>query len=141
MIPSSDVSGGMPMRRMVVSWIALLSLAALGCATPTPSSTTLREATGTLNGVVVDQAGRPLSGAVVTVAPIDASTPQIALQSNTGGKFSAKLAPGRYRVLASLPGYRESPREEVVIAAGESTGLRVMLTAPAAPEVLPLGRG
>ncbi|MBU8898806.1 carboxypeptidase-like regulatory domain-containing protein [Corallococcus sp. M34] len=75
--------------------------------------------TGSLSGVVVDTAGRPLSGVVVEAEARDEDTRLgelgfSSLQARTGpdGRFSfERMAEGRYALRASLDGYAmETPR-------------------------------
>lgn len=73
------------------------------------------------SGRVVDAAGRPVPGALVSVVWGTAPTPEIARCTNASGAFHVGLPPGRFRLeatTASGTGQVEvegGPGEEIVI--------------------------
>jgi hypothetical protein len=74
---------------------------------------------GTLKGTLTVQ-GRPLKGMVLSLVDIDSGTVH-RLTSGDGGRFEAKLAPGRYVVSAEGRGglvIAEAPRQVPVVAGG-----------------------
>src|SRR5690349_24491064 len=78
--------------------------------------------TGVIQGTVSTQSGSvKLPGVVVSIR--GASDQEVAqLVSNEDGQFAASdLAPGRYRVLASLDGFQSVEGEAVVTAGGTAT--------------------
>lgn len=57
----------------------------------------------TLRLAVVDSAGRPVSGAVVTIDEASVVVPEIALLSNPEGEVVMHLPTGRYRFMVRGP--------------------------------------
>ncbi|HEX5706375.1 MAG TPA: carboxypeptidase regulatory-like domain-containing protein, partial [Pyrinomonadaceae bacterium] len=105
-----------------------LLLASLLCA-----SASAQQSLGTLRGQVVDTFGGVIIGATVTVA--DAAGVERTATTDDEGRYAlAGLAPGRYTVRATAPGFDEYVNAEVEVAAGEATGLDVLLNVAVAEE-------
>jgi streptogramin lyase len=98
---------------------------------------------GSLEGVVKNAAGQPVSGAFVRLKN---STARPALTfmviSQNGGAFSAKdLPPGNYTV-QGVSGQNQSPiSEPVAVASGKASKMDVALTAPRGPLLTPAWPG
>lgn len=73
----------------------------------------------TLDVVVIDETGKPLPGALVSV-------PGYRSTSGLGGTCRFGLLPGRYAILVSKPGYR-GRRVNVGVRPGETTTTHVKL--------------
>ncbi len=54
-----------------------------------------------LEGRVIDEAGRPVEGALVAVIEASAPVPEIALVTDEDGRFALGVRPGRYRLQAT----------------------------------------
>ena len=81
-------------------------------------------ARGTLNVTIVDPSGAVIAGATVTVAGAEdatkAATPEPAQTSSQGVAAITGLAPGRYTVEGSFPGFETRLVKDVRIRAGEN---------------------
>ncbi len=91
----------------------------------------LAQATGTttadLRGLVVDEAGSALPGALITATNQDNGFSRQAT-SEVGGSFAIRLLPpGLYRVSASLPGLRAADAPNVRLSVGATTTLELRL--------------
>ena len=128
------------MRQLAVLVGAVLALSACGgggaggAGSPQPvsgSSSPAGPAVTVVEGVVEDAAGRPVRGALVVPRPADARTPavpEIAVHSDSRGRFSWPLRPGAYEMVAQL-GERRSPPVAVAVTAN-SRPRGVELTLP-----------
>jgi len=56
------------------------------------------------NGIVVDAGGRPVRGALVSVAWGTGPTPEVAVETDEEGRFRLHLPEGRYRLAAHTAG-------------------------------------
>jgi len=84
-----------------------------------------QEIIGSVSGKVQDAAGAVLSGASIAVFQ-NSDTPVTGVASDTGGKFSLQLAPGRYKLVVSFTGH-QSRESELLVIAGKSNVLSVTL--------------
>lgn len=72
----------------------------------------------TIDGVVRDEAGRPVGDAAILVATAPVPMPDIAALTSADGTFTlAAPAPGAYTIMATCDGY-EPARVAVDVAAG-----------------------
>ena len=60
---------------------------------------------------IVDETGRPVAGAFVTVEWGTAPTPEITLLTDAEGRARLGLPPGRFRIRAAAPGGGEGTGE------------------------------
>src|SRR5258708_2290194 len=98
--------------------LGLSSLTLLLCMTSAaqqasdPSSQSKSPVSGAITGRVINEAGQPLSGTSISVAPIGGAQSQ-RTSTDAEGNFKAQtLDPGAYRVFASSPGYvTQSPAD------------------------------
>jgi iron complex outermembrane receptor protein len=87
----------------------------------------LAQSAGTLTGVVSDVAGKPISGAAVSVRNEATGAPHLLKTDNTG-KFSlAELPEGSYTVEASAPSFSSSRRTGVKLSAGGAANVPLSL--------------
>jgi hypothetical protein len=59
---------------------------------------------GFRSGRVVDASGEPVPKALVTIVESTVPMPEIALQSDDGGRFALRLPPGRFTLRAHRSG-------------------------------------
>ena len=88
-----------------------------------------RSATGGLAGVVVTEAGAPITAATVRVTRGDGSDPRETATDSAGSFAIPSLPPGLYSISARRIGYREAQLPSLRIVAGKKSTVRVMLTA------------
>src|SRR5437763_11770156 len=88
-----------------------------------------RSATGALSGIVVNEAGTPVAAATIRVARADGSDPHETTGDTTGKFTIASLPSGLYQVSARRLGYRVAALPSLRVVAGQTSSIRVMLTA------------
>ena len=90
------------------------------CIVWTASSALAQVASGSITGIVKDQAGAVVPGATVTVTDI-ATNRQRVVASTGGGVYTApSLAPGSYRIDIERAGFKPTRREGILESTGES---------------------
>ncbi|MGH9402575.1 MAG: carboxypeptidase regulatory-like domain-containing protein [Terriglobia bacterium] len=104
--------------------IAGLFVAFLFCA----SGASYAQRLGGLRGRVVDPSGAVVPAAVVVVTAQHQSSPRQVTTNRRGLYDIAGLAPGRYTVTASAPGFARLTRKNVVIGPGQGVVLDLRLT-------------
>lgn len=77
------------------------------------------------SGRVVDREGRPVEGALVSVAESEGPVPEIALRTDPDGRFAFPLPPGLTRLRAHAPGGEVG--SVVVQEGGEGEGEEILL--------------
>jgi len=88
-----------------------------------------RSADVSIAGVVLTEAGAPVNAATVAITRADGSSPRETTTDSTGGFTFASLPSGLYRLSAKRIGYREAQLLSLRIVAGQTSTVRVMLTA------------
>jgi len=83
--------------------------------------------TGVVEGIVRDDGGRPVEGAVVQIAREDGSYPNTAVTASDGAFRLGFLPPGAYRAIVQATGFREAAFTEVRVRVGASVALDVRL--------------
>jgi len=83
--------------------------------------------TGSLTGVVTDPSGAVVSGAKVTLTDIDRATKNSGKTDEVGRYILRSLAPGRYSLAASAPGFRAYNFPEIVVDVNASMTLDARL--------------
>ena len=106
--PSADRSAGRMVRAVVVAWCVL------GGAAPLRAQV----AGGEITGIVHDSTGAAVPGATVTVTNVDTGVPRVAVSSGDGVYIAPGLAPGEYRVVIELSGFKPIRREGVRVTTG-----------------------
>ncbi len=101
-----------------------LALLALVCACAMFAQRDL----STLAGTVTDPSGGVVANAKVTIT--EAGTGQVYdVTTNTEGSFvRAALKPSTYSVAVEAPGFRRAEQKDIVLTAGERTGITITLT-------------
>jgi hypothetical protein len=130
----------MPFRPIPVLTIGLLFLAGCAGSPAAPAGegegidepAAFTDATGAIQGVVVDDAINPIANAQVGLLEANATT-----RTAVDGGFSfSNLAPGRYSVFAAALGH-ESKGTSVEVQAGQATTTRITLATVAIVEPYP----
>ena len=114
------------MRRTCAAFIFLIAFA----ATPALAQTLFQ---GRIDATVVDSQGRAVPGVLVDIA--GAST-QSQTTDDKGEAHFLNLAPGRYRVTASLSGFRTFQADNIEVAAGISVPLNIPLSVAGVTEAV-----
>ena len=107
------------LRRLTILAILVAVVAVATRAAQNDKPTMNRPGKGILDVVVIDQDGKPLRGAKVSV-------PGYRSRTGAGGTARFGLLPGRYAVLIAKNGYR-GKRVNAGIRPGETTTTRVTL--------------
>ena len=112
------------------SFVKVVSISLLLVAMAFPTARAQQRATtGDLAGTAISEDGKPVAGATVQVVRSDGSSPQTAT-TDANGLFRVRgLAPGLYKVAARRIGLREARLPSLRIIAGQTTEVRVTLTA------------
>ena len=77
-----------------------------------------------VDGMVSDQQGNPVTGALVTPTSLDTPSkaiPEVAVFTNAEGRFGWVLPAGRYRITVKADGYQEASAETEVPENGTAT--------------------
>ncbi|HMA21858.1 MAG TPA: carboxypeptidase regulatory-like domain-containing protein, partial [Gemmatimonadaceae bacterium] len=88
-----------------------------------------RATTGSVSGSVVGEDGKPVSNATLQLSRNDGASTQAATSDDAGSFVIRGLAPGLYRITARRIGFREAQLPSLRIVAGQTTQIRVSLTA------------
>ena len=80
---------------------------------------------GSVSGTIKDEQGGVLPGVTVTAQGVDAT--QTFVTEATGEYRFLNLAPGPYRVTATLPGFTTFVRDNVIVSVGKSVDLPMQL--------------
>jgi len=89
---------------------------------------------GSINGTVKDEQGGVLPGVTVTAQGVDAT--QTFVTEGTGEFRFLNLAPGPYKITATLPGFSTVVREDVIVAVGRSVELPLSLKIASVAETI-----
>ncbi|HUR33570.1 MAG TPA: carboxypeptidase-like regulatory domain-containing protein [Vicinamibacterales bacterium] len=102
--------------RRIVGRVWLAGMLLLGV----PGTARAQVGAGALTGVVSDQSGRAVPGALVTVVATATNRTRTAATSADGGYSVTGLAPGSYTVRIELAGFTSSERRGVRVLTGET---------------------
>ncbi len=102
------------MPRTFVVW-SLIALVYSAAAPPSYAQT----ASGQITGVVRDQAGAAVAGAIITVTETRTNRRRVVVSTNEGVYTAASLAPGEYRVDVEFAGFKPIRREGIRVSTGE----------------------
>jgi hypothetical protein len=86
-----------------------------------------QQARGTLRGVIKDELGATIVGATVTITPLEGGTEKTAIANGEGAYVFNGLAPGKYLVRATAPGFAISEDSELDLTAGQRATLDLTL--------------
>lgn len=124
-----EVSRACPFRigLQFLAFLLVLALPVAGVAQTTPFDTNSRTAdtplNGTLEGTVLDATGKPLSGALITVASAQISDAR-ATQSDAEEAYAfTDLPAGVYRLTVSVPSFDSFTNPEIALRSGQSLQL------------------
>ena len=82
---------------------------------------------GALRGTVKDEQGGALPGVTLTATSPDAIGPTAAVSDESGNYRLLNLAPGVYSITAELPGFSLFRREQIVVRAGATFQVEIVL--------------
>src|SRR5688572_22176078 len=114
------------MRRVVGLSLSLLTLISLSAAPIEAGSSS--KSLATISGIVADNKGNPLAGALVSLAREGAPKHTVKYTStDKHGKFIAKVVPGRYGIKANAMGFGEVAFNAVDVRAAQELVYRFNL--------------
>ena len=124
------------MKRTSISGLMLLVVSTL-LVIDVPAALGNKGALATVAGSVRDSKGNPLTGAVISLLKDGAS--EVIKQTSTGpdGKFSTKIAPGRYGIRAIANGFNEVVFTSVEVRASQELVYRFNLEPVGSGRTLP----
>ena len=92
----------------------------------TAATTVFGQQTGTISGRVVDEQGAVIIGVTVSIKKSDGK--EVTVVTNNQGRFRLNsLLPGSYEVKAANPGFSEFSTTGVLVRAGKTTDLPILL--------------
>jgi Carboxypeptidase regulatory-like domain len=94
---------------------------------------------GALAGEVMDQAGAPVPGAILTAIDVGTGLTRTVVTTREGSYSIPSLPPGTYRVRAELSGFRTSIRDGIRLATGETVRLDLQLELGGVSEEVTVG--
>src|SRR5258708_1556372 len=111
---------------------------ALVAAVLLPSSA-FAQAVGTVSGTVLDQQGRVIPGATVTMINEGTTDMRVVVSDSEGNFVVTNLQPGQYTLKISLESFRTLERKNIVLSAGERLAVsNLALEVGSAGETLPV---
>jgi len=109
------------MLRREVGWILCVLLwGAVGSAAAQIGA-------GAVSGVLTDQSGDAVPGAVVTAMDVETAQTRTVVTGVDGGFMIPSLTPGTYRIRVALSGFKTLIRDDVRLATGETVRLDLRL--------------
>ncbi len=87
-----------------------------------------QQGTGEIGGRVTDEQGAVLPGATLVVTHEETGVFRQVISGGDGTYFVSQLYPGRYRITATMQGFRSIERRGVVLAVGNTLTINLMLT-------------
>ena len=103
----------------------MLPCSALICA----SAVFAQRDLATLVGTVTDPSGGVVANAKVTITEVGTGQVYSLLHQRHGGEFvRPALKPSTYTVTVSAPGFRTAEQKDILLKAGERTGVNITLT-------------
>ena len=107
-------------RRLIVSWVVLLSVATAG-------EVAAQGGDGALRGSVKDSQGGALPGVTVTATSPVLFSPSVAVTDGSGNYRLINLPPGTFTVTAELAGFAAQPREGILLRAGSNFQVDIVM--------------
>ena len=115
------------MKVLIASLRIAFAIAFFVGVASTAVSHSQESATGSIQGVVMDQSGKPIRDAEIAI--ISASQTQRATVSNAEGRFSVSgLQLGTYSVQVSATGFSAQERQGNVVTAGHATEIQLSMS-------------
>jgi Carboxypeptidase regulatory-like domain/TonB dependent receptor len=93
--------------RINTSIIGLLVVLSASLCLDAPIANARKVTLGTVTGAVVDHRGNPVAGAIISLLKDGADKVVKQTRSDAQGRFSARVAPGRYGITAIANGFNE----------------------------------
>jgi len=103
-------------------------LAAIVVLVTTGGASSAQEIRATVTGRVTDEQAAVLPGAVVTATNLDTNVSVESVTDAVGGYTISQLQPGRYRLTASLQGFKAFVREGIVLHTAETAAVNIQLS-------------
>jgi carboxypeptidase family protein len=94
-----------------------------------------------ITGIVVDQAGAAVPGAMLTITAAETNLRRMTLTSEDGTYVVPGLVPGSYTVRVELNGFRPLTREGILLATGETLRFDLRLELGAVTEAITVTAG
>ncbi|MEO8368237.1 MAG: carboxypeptidase-like regulatory domain-containing protein [Candidatus Solibacter sp.] len=82
----------------------------------------------TLVGVITDPSGAVVANAKVTITEVETGQVYSLLTGSTGDFVRPALKPSTYNVTVEAPGFRKAEQKDILLKAGERTGITIALT-------------
>ncbi len=101
------------------------------------AASTQAQTTGTISGLVVDDQGRPIASAAIT---LQGQGQTLSATSDGNGAFTFTVAPGVYAVVASRGGFQGAQTTDIAVTGGASTSVRVQMTDASSSSLRVIGR-
>ena len=83
--------------------------------------------TATLNGTVRDQTGAAVPNAALTLNGVEQQFERATVSDTSGLYVLPALPPGRYKLMAKAPGFRDSAIDQIQLSGGQASTLDVTL--------------
>ena len=100
-----------------------------------PAPTIAQSTFGTLTGTVTDSSGAVVPGATITITRLGTEVVLTTTSDSAGAYQLLNLDPGRYRVVVTLPGFRDESRE-IDLLARQTVRIDVPLAVAGAQEAV-----
>src|SRR5665213_2291606 len=104
------------------NWLRV-ALLALSCA----SAVFAQRDLGTLVGTVTDPSNAVIVGAKVTITEVGTGEVYTVSTSSAGDFVRPALKPSTYTVTVNAPGFKTAEQKDVLLKAGERTGVNITL--------------
>jgi hypothetical protein len=114
----------------------LVSLSAVLCL-QAPTASASRASLGTITGAVLDNKGNPVSGALISLLRDGASKVVRQTRSDSAGRFSTRISPGRYGIRAIAEGFNAVVFSSVEVRASQELVYRFNLEPIGSGKTLP----
>jgi hypothetical protein len=115
----------------------LLAVFAVGLYSQASAASTSKRNLATITGAVLDNRGNPVSGALISLLRDGASKVIKQTRSDTAGRFSARISPGRYGIRAIAAGFNEVVFASVDVRASQELIYRFNLEPIGSGKTLP----
>jgi hypothetical protein len=132
----SALGGFCPMKRRIGFALSLLALSGFFSLT-TPAALAGKGSLATITGSVKDEKGNPLAGAIVSLLKDGANVVIKEIKTNSDGRFTAKIAPGRYSIRAIADGFNAVAFASVEVRASQELIYRFNLEPIGSGKTLP----
>ena len=116
---------------LVLAWVCLMSLSALAAPPTTTTKPADASSTGTVIGIAVDAAGKPLADCIVTATETAKRVrPTTDVQTDTEGNFSIDLPEGEWTLTITTKDTKLKGAKSVRVVAGKSFDVKKIVLKP-----------